>query len=347
MSPTQFSTKTRLFLPKTLRLFGLLVVAVVASTTVANARPFTPSEKQINSHLQSGKTVFTASEEQILAATKASLIQSQATYIRGVSPASLVATADLYAAKYAPTLAGAGLDRVQTFGFTAAQLNLQTTIIVSASMRAALAGNRANGFADAAQNKADGAAAVTASAVNSVKGSDALLSLVVRTAVISAQNSGLPSISTNGAAGAVTGAISQVAGVSNGDIAHATGPNDRSDTLVIAVIRSAVQAAPRRLGLIAEAAGYAFAGTYRATTASGNQSSSSAFLNTNLQGLIDAVLSGLPARSRTAALRQAVSDQVTAGISLAYSGYIAAGSKGVANFAANNGQNPVTDTTGL
>lgn len=326
-------------------LFGALAALVMTVASVAQARPFTPSEQQINAKLSSG-TVLTASHADIYAASTAAL--QQTTYLAGVSPASLVATAEFYAADYAPGLAQTGLDQAQQRFTNAAQLNLQVSYIVNVSMSSALVGNTRSGFVPATKNKADRAANVTAAAVNSVKGSTnaSLLVVVVRTAVGAAQNFGGTSITTNGAAGAVTGAIAQVAGSGNNDLGNGTTNQEtKDDNLVKTVIYAAVVAAPRRLTLIAEAAGYAFAGTYIKTNGTDD---SNTFLDNNLAPLLNAVLAGLPVRLRANGnLQQAIRDQITAGISLAYSGYAVAGSKGVSDFAYNNGQNPVTDTTGL
>lgn len=339
--PLQASTPTG-------RLFGVFAAVLLAFTAIASARPFTPSERAINAHLPPGTTVFTATQDQILSATQSAI--AQPAFPRGVNPATLVATGDAYAAKYAPALATAGLDRVQsdTTLFTAVQRRVQTSYITNVSMRAAMVGSRVTHYTGAT-NKADGAAAVTAAAVNAVKNSahTELLAIVVRSAVASAQRFGTPTLSYNGAAGAVTGAISQVAGISNGNINDSTDTGDNSDNLVKTVISTAVAAAPRRLYIIAAAVGYSFAGTYRATTNPGLQDDANTFTNTNLQALITAVLNGLPARVRTVAVRQTISDQITAGIALAYNGYSTGGSAGVSQFAYNNGQDPVTDTTGL
>jgi hypothetical protein len=294
-----------------------------------------------------------------------------------IKVSSLVGQALIYAPRFAPEIAKAGLDDISTVN--PANAVTEASVITRLAMNAALTGKPSgspragnpttfNGTAE----KSDGAAAVTATAVASVVDSANvnLLDTVVRTAVLTAARYGLGD-TQNGAGGAVVGAISQVAGNSNGDIndnaESTTGPGaipTSNDELVRRVIRVAAASAPSRVQEIAVSVGYAFAATYRATTADITEISFDIFKTNNLTELEDEIRAGLQARlnqlgrPRTPAARREratilaaladanfIRDQVESGIARAYTGAAGPGDEGVGFD--NGNTDPVTDVQGV
>ena len=327
------------------KLWAAAAACLAASSTCSFAITFTTAQKAaikaINLHMPSGTTVSTGTPDQVDAATKATIRDTSVS--SAVSDASLVSVAVIYAPRYAPDIAQTALaDIAADTTLSPSKRDSEAASIVNSAMKAVLVGSKTR-FPGGVTNNSDGAAAVTSVAVAAVVNSSFhdLLGIVVTNAVKTAAKDGGKG-TESGVAGAVTGAISQTAGVSNGNISD----GDTSDAVVISVITAAAKAAPGRVVDIATAVGYAFAGTYRATTASGQESPSD-FLSTNLAGLVSAIEAGLSNKNK-AKYDSAIRNQVTAGIALAYTGFVGPGQGGTNDFAYNNGNgNAVTNVQNL
>lgn len=344
-------------------LFSLAFAALVAtsSSTFAAKLVFNAAEKAINTHMPTpGTDISTATPDDVFTATKATI--DDPLVKTSIKTSALVAAGVKWAPKLSPEIAQAGLLNIS--GDATLKTNdrkTQAGAIVKAALKAAVLGStkRDSGVV---LDTTDRAAAVTAISVCAVEDSafPDLLTAVVTSAIKTANtlpkknplhnlqhnapipNSGFASSKSAGVAGATTGAISQVAGVDNSDITD----SDASDTLTITVITTAVKAAKTRVSDIAEAVGYAFAGTYLATT-SDSSPDGTAFTATNLTALQTAVLAGLP-KSQRGHKASLVSSQISAGISLAFNNQEGPGQQGVNDFAFNNCTGtPVTDVSGL
>lgn len=339
-----------------MRFFGLICAFVLSLSTVSFA--LTPSERYVQEFLFP-ETFATATPEEIALAVVDALNTDpedwQSFYSslprgqRGpvINADRLAGVGFSKAPRFSATVAGAALQSLQNdTGLSLARRNRLVDNVVQNALRRIIQPNRGVGYIGAA-NVSDAAAEVTAVAVDSVRDNTQLLTRVVRTAVATVRNFGRTQLN-NGPGGVVTGAIAQVAGFSNEDL----GDGDADDLLVNTVITTAVQTARNRVLNIALAAGYAFAGTYLATTGDTDQIDELAFREENLPDLLLAVRNGLRGRTRDAVLR-ALEEQITIGIALAFDRFPGPGGGGVSDgedfFAFNNGFVPgaVTDILGF
>lgn len=317
---------------------------LVLATVSASARPLTPAEKFIQAHLNPPGSILTATAAQINDATSAAIGD---TIPVNLNIALLVGTGAYYAPNFAPNLELVGLQQLQTLVISPANLRTQTSAIVNVALVRSLIGSPQNGHMGAT-NPSDAAAAVISNAIfalrdpNTQNVDPTLLSTIVATGVRVAYNRGYGD--RNGAAGVVTGAIDQVAGSDNNNVQ--SGPDGLNDSLVLSVIKTAVSNARSQVFTIAKAAGYAFAGTYIATTE--DRDAFQTFLDNNLLALAKAVEQGFGPKKNEALRNQTIEDQIKAGIALAYVGGDGPGVNGVSHFAFNNGNgSPMTDVNGL
>jgi hypothetical protein len=362
-----------------------ILAAAAASLFIGQTDAFarlTPQQENrlalnaIVARLAPGTTLSDA--EAVVNAVKDAIADNPPAIDARIKVSTLVNQALTYAPRFAPEIAKAGLDDISTVNPVNAIA--EAAVITRLAMNAALTGKPSGSpratnptTFDGTAEKSDGAAAVTATAVDSVVDSANanLLDTVVRTAVQTAARYGLGD-TQNGAGGAVVGAISQVAGDSNGDIndnaESTTGPGGlptSNDELVRRIVRVAAASAPFRIQEVAVAVGYAFAATYRATTDDITEISIDMFNTNNLAELEDEIRAGLQARldqlgtrPRSAAARREratilaaladpnfIRDQVASGISRAYTGTAGPGDEGVGFD--NGNTDPVTDVQGV
>jgi hypothetical protein len=348
------------------RLFSLAIVALMATSSGAFAKKivFNAAEKAINTHMPTpGTDISTAVADDVFTATKATI--DDPSVKTNIKTSALVAAGVKWAPKLSPEIAQAGLLNISgDVTLHTGDRKTQAGAIVKAALKAAVLGSPKIEAGSAVLDTTDRAAAVTAISVSAVKDSqfDYLLTAVVTSAIKTANtlpaknplpnlqhkavipSNGFSSSKAAGVAGATTGAIAEVAGVSNANIADNASTND---SLTLTVITTAVKAAKSRVSDIAEAVGYAFAGTYRFTTDDGSEDSVATFTSNNLTALQTAVLAGLP-KSQRGHKASSVNAQIIAGINLAYNNQEGPGEQGINDFAYNNATGtPVTDVTGL
>jgi hypothetical protein len=328
--------------------FGAAFLATAALASAA----LSPAEQEINRKIKqrygNSVNINSATPDQIVTATQDAV--NDASIDPAIKTSALISAAVRYAPRRSPELAGIGLNDIQadnTLG--ALDRQNQAKSITASTIRGALAGSDIR-FRGGVNDNAAGAAAVTSIAVTAVKDSafPELLGNVVSSAVSTATalEKNLrpqPPGGKTGAAGAALGAVAQVAGVSNDNITD----QDADDSVTKRVIRTAVQSAPNRVAAIAKAVAYSFAFTYLVTTTDGTEDSAATFRQTNFAALVNIIKSGLKPDQR-AKFHRVIAERVRAGIALAYTGAESSGSRGINNFAYNNGQGtPVTDVQGL
>ncbi|MEA3188887.1 MAG: hypothetical protein QOD99_2717 [Chthoniobacter sp.] len=339
--------------------FALLVA------TSSGAFAISKTEGFVDTFMPAGKTVRTGSPQEVDDASKQAIASTSKPAT--VTTAKIVALGAKYAPTLSPDLVEAGIRDIgsSTSNLTPTARSVAANAIIKSTMTAVLKGSKLR-FNGGAHNKADGAAAVTSRAVcaalhdgntNNPSTFPLLLGAVVTDAIKAAKSQGahltassaVGAVSVNGDAGVTTGAIAETAGVSNGNINDTTGDADaNSDTIVKSVIAAAAKAGVSRIRDVAQAVGYAFAGTYRVTTNDGVEATKTSFETTNEQALVDAIKAGLAPKTATK-LTAIILSQVHTGIEIAYTDLASGpGFKGINSFAYNNcNGSPVTDVSGL
>lgn len=342
-------------------------LAILMATSSGALAAVSKTENFVNTFMPPGITVRTGTPDQVLAASEQAV---RAAHPRRVTTASIVALGAKWAPRLVTELAEVALENLASTTGSSQYLPTATSSdtalrrgqrvsytksVMKTTINTVLKGNTL--FVGGVLNKADGAAAVTSRAVCAVKDSPFpnLLGTVVSEAIKRAKNSGprlggSPSNqpSPNGAAGAVTGALVSVSGSSNNNITDNQNTLGSDDFVTLAVVKAAAKAGASRLRDVAQAVGYAFAGTYRATTADMSEDSEIVFKATNAQTLIDTMYASLPRPLRKNANKTLITDFLNEGITMAYADTNGPGFNGVNQFAYNNcNGTPVTDVSGL
>ncbi|MDB6154310.1 MAG: hypothetical protein JWL90_2763 [Chthoniobacteraceae bacterium] len=276
-----------------------------------------------------------------------------------VLPATIVTAALNRVPQFAASISEAALAKV--YGPTAfpalvspAKKNAQVSAIVSTAFSKGLAtykvgklpnGNTFAGFGD----KSDIATQITFKDVSALGNPATLpisidpklpspLQVVVTAAVKAAIKVKSTDLEHNGVSGAVAGAIYETAGSNNSSIKDVTG----NDAVVKAILKTAAKSASTHALEIAQAAGYAFATTYRQThaTLSGQAAEVglAEFLATNVADIVAAINSGLspgnvkkyaaPSKTKGQNLTKTLTISVTDGITKAYATSDSAGGSG-------------------
>jgi hypothetical protein len=340
-------------------LLGLAGAFLIAAAPASHA--LTAGETAIDrsvKRLFPGKTLTTASVEQLRTATLDALKTAPQN-----NTLSLIVSGSLARIpQFANDVSGAALARLYANGASAVKNNLASGVVKTAMTKGLgtynvprkpklpngnkYKGVNPTGFVNgvtAVLNPSDIAAAIAFVSVDATKnvrgftGSLTPMQTIVKSAVLAGLNIGGTTNFRNASAGAVAGFIFGTAGVGNDNLAASTPAN----RLVKAILTAATQAAgDRRLNLISEAAGFAFARAYLGGgLPDSTLTSLPNFISRNAAQIQAALRAGLPARIRNnARLGASILSFVKSGMTKAYQPNTARGrqSSGFNGIAFNN-----------